>query len=327
MATGARKAKGGLLDSSVTPSKTFKLSSLVRQLRPKQWTKNLIVLAPLLFSGSFSKPQAILGASLCAVAFCLISSSIYTINDIVDAEADKAHPKKKNRPIPSGEISIGLAIALSVVLMFAGLGCALAVRGSLDAICLIYVGINLLYSFKLKHFPIVDVLCIASGFVLRAVAGAFAIYVVASGWFLMCTTFGALFIGLEKRRHELNTLTVDSTAHRKVLGEYTPALLDRLESLVAPCLLTTYSFYAFQSEHKGWMMITIPIVLYGVMRYQYLSERGDVTGTPEDVLWKDRPIQLTLMLWVIACAIVVYGNPDAWIQSLAQALDSLRIIR
>jgi 4-hydroxybenzoate polyprenyltransferase len=297
-------------------------------MRPKQWAKNMIVLAPLLFSGSFSKPHLVVAACLCVVAFCLISSSVYTINDIVDAEADKVHPKKKNRPIPSGEISIGLAIALCAFLMLAGLGCAFAVRPSLVAICLVYVGINLLYSFKLKHFPMIDVLCIASGFVLRAVAGAVAIYVAASGWFLMCTTFGALFIGLEKRRHELNNLSGDSTAHRKVLGEYSSALLDRLEGIVAPCLLTTYSFYCFKSEEHGqWMMITIPIVLYGVMRYQYLSEKGEVTGSPEDLLFKDLPIQITLILWVLACALVVYGNPTEWMQSLGTTLDSLRIVR
>ncbi len=303
------------------------LAALVKQLRPKQWAKNAIVFAPLLFSGNFSNLHLIQQASLCAIAMCAISSAVYTINDLADIKADRAHPSKCKRPLASGNITVPQALILVVLLLVTGFGCAFIVRPTIDLICLTYLVINLLYSFKLKHHPIIDILCIASGFVLRAVAGAAAVHVVPSAWFLLCTTFGALFLGLEKRRYEAVLLADKSGEHRKSLQRYSPALIQRLESLITPSLLATYSFYTFQStsaHHGQWMMITIPIVLYGIMRYQLLSDLGAATGAPEDILWKDRPIQLTILIWILACSFVIYGDPEVWTKNISHTLDSLR---
>jgi 4-hydroxybenzoate polyprenyltransferase len=316
------------LASSTTDIKktSFSLKALLKQLRPKQWAKNGIVLAPLLFSGNFRNPELIQQALLCTVAFCAISSATYTLNDIADINADRAHPTKCRRPLAAGLITVPQAIVLVCLLLVFGLYCGFVVRPTIDVICLIYMAMNLLYSFKLKAVPIIDILCIALGFVLRAVAGAAAIFVTPSAWFLLCTTFGALFLALEKRRYEVVLLGTKQIEHRKVLQKYTPELIQRLESLIAPSLLATYAFYTFQAttSHGQWMMTTIPIVLYGVMRYQYLSEHGDCTGTPEDILWKDRSIQVTLLVWVAVCALVIYGNPHAWLGYVTHTIDSLR---
>lgn len=256
-----------------------------------------------------------------------MSSAVYTINDIVDIKGDKAHPKKRFRPLAAEQITIPQAILLVIFLLLGGFTCAFLVRPTIDLICLTYLIINLLYSFRLKNQPIIDILCIASGFVLRAVAGAAAVHVAPSAWFLMCTTFGALFLGLEKRRYELVLLAEKSSEHRQVLRKYSLSLIQRLESLIAPSLLATYSFYTFQStsaHHGQWMMITIPIVLYGVMRYQYLSDSGEATGTPEEILWKDKPIQLTILIWIVACGLVIYGNPGSWVENVSYTVDSFR---
>ncbi len=217
------------------------------------------------------------------------------------------------------------AIFLAAVCFAGGFWAAFYVRPALAAICLVYVIMNVAYSYKLKHFAIIDVLIIAFGFVLRAVAGAVAVHVPASGWFLLCTILGALFLGLEKRRYELMLLATQTTEHRQSLSGYSVALVQRLESLIAPSLLTAYTFYSFLSFHGQWMLVTVPIVLYGMMRYQYLSEFNAATGTPEDLFWKDRPIQCTLVLWTIACAAVIYGHPSQWLHELARDVDSIRI--
>jgi 4-hydroxybenzoate polyprenyltransferase len=301
------------------------LTVLIKQLRPKQWVKNLIVFVPLLFSGKFSDEGALLAAGLCCIAFCSISSGIYVLNDLNDLQADRAHPTKRFRPIAAGVISVGNAWALCLCCLAVGLGTAFYVRPTLSLVCCAYVALNFAYSYWLKKLVIIDVLCIAFGFVLRAVAGAVAVHVPASGWFLLCTTLGALFLALEKRRHEVTLLAAQSVSHRSVLSDYSVPFLSRLENLIAPSLLTAYIFYSFQSFHGQWMLLTIPIVLYGVMRYQYLSETGHVTGAPEEVLWRDRPIQLTLMLWVATCALVVYGHPEQWLHEVARSMDSFRI--
>jgi len=300
------------------------LGLLALQLRIKQWPKNLIVFAPLLFSGKFSEPHSIVAAIFCFVAFCLISSGIYIFNDITDVERDRAHPVKKGRPIASGRLSIKLAAATGLFLFAMG-GCmAFLLRPSLFIVCLGYVVLNLVYSWILKNVAILDVMCISCSFVFRAVAGAVAVSVLPSSWFLLCTTLGALYLAMEKRRQELILLAADCASHRKALSDYSLSLIMRFEGMVVPSLVTSYAFYTFQSPHGQWMMITIPVVLYGIMRYQLLSEKGTSTGTPEEVLLKDRPIQMTLILWVLICALVVYGNPGDIVRSIAHHVDSLR---
>jgi len=307
----------------VSPN-TFGL--LVKQFRPKQWVKNLIVFTPLLFSGKFTEPSGIIAAAACTVAFCLISSGIYVLNDVIDVESDRAHPTKRNRPIASGRLNIKLAAAVGSIVLMAGLIMAFAVRPTLAIVFMGYMVLNVLYSLKLKNFVIIDIFSIAAGFVLRAVAGAVAVKVAPSSWFLLCTSLGALYLALEKRRQELKVVTASaSTTHRKVLAEYSPVLLARMESVIVPSLLTSYSFYSFQSPHGQWMMVTVPIVMYGLMRYQWLSEQGTTTGAPEDVFWRDRPIQVTLVLWVITCALVVYGDPGHLLNYYGSWIDSFTL--
>lgn len=293
-------------------------------MRPKQWTKNLIAYAPLLFAAKAGDPALLAKASLCVLSFCFVSSAIYIINDILDREADKLHPTKSKRPIAAGEISLNAACVLAAILAPAGLYLAFLVRPSLILVLLAYLGLTVSYSFVLKHVAILDVLSIAAGFLLRAVAGAVAVRVPMSGWFLLCTGLGAIYLALEKRRREISVLQKSADSHRKALQAYTPQLLDRMESLILPSLLSSYVFYSFLSIHGQWMMLTVPFVVYGLLRYQQLScAEETMTGTPEDVLLKDRPIQTAIALWLITSALVVYGGIQKFLHVLVQTIDSL----
>ncbi|MBY0360015.1 MAG: decaprenyl-phosphate phosphoribosyltransferase [Candidatus Obscuribacterales bacterium] len=289
-----------------------KLKTCFALLRVKQWTKNLIAYAPLLFAMKIHELPLLLAASECVIAFCLVSSAIYIVNDVVDREADKLHPKKCKRPIASGQVSVSQALILAAILAPCGLALSFYVRPTLLLILLGYVFLTLSYSFCLKRYPIVDVFAIAAGFVLRAVAGAVAIKVPSSGWFLLCTSLGALFLACEKRRQELKLLESEATEHRRSLSSYSSQLVDRMEAVILPSLLTCYIFYSFQSKHGEWMMLTVPFVLFGLLRYQMLSlsKAESPVGSPEEVLLKDRPIQVTIVLWLLTAAAVVYGYAD-----------------
>lgn len=302
-----------------------KLSAYLRVLRPKQWTKNLIAYAPLLFAAKAQQLALLESATLCVMAFCLVSSSIYIVNDILDREADKVHPTKCKRPIASGQIPVSTAWVLAAIIAPSGLFLAFMVRPSLILVLLAYLGLTVSYSLVLKHVAILDVLSIAAGFLLRAVAGAVAVRVPMSGWFLLCTGLGAIYLALEKRRRELSLLKNTADVHRKALHAYSATLLDRMESLILPSLLTSYVFYSFLSIHGQWMMLTVPFVIYGLMRYQELSCGEDsLTGTPEEVLLKDRPIQAAVILWLLTCIGVVYGGIQHGLYLLVHALDSVR---
>ncbi len=293
-------------------------------MRPKQWTKNLIVLAPMLFAAKLHDPQLVLNALLCCVAFCLLSSSLYIFNDILDKDADKLHPTKCKRPISSGEISLPLAWTLCLILAPAALALSFYIRPALVLVFVAYLVLNVSYSALLKHIAIVDVLTIATGFLLRAMAGAVAVKVPLSSWFLLCAGLGAIFLALEKRRSELSTLQNSADSHRPVLQRYSSALIDRLEAVVLPGLLVSYIFYSFLSIHGQWMMLSVPFVIYGIMRYQQLSSQNDSsTGAPEDVLLKDRPIQIAIVLWLLTCAGVLYGVIQHAVQILVTGMDSL----
>src|SRR4029434_2308951 len=271
-------------EKETTPAPAPGWTTLLKLLRPKQWTKNLIAYAPLLFAIKIHDSTLLLLATLCVVALCLVSGGVYILNDVLDVEADKLHPKKKLRPIASGQVPVPAAIGVGVVAVTLGLVISFLVRPTLCLVVLVFLGLNLLYTTILKHHAIVDVFSIAANFVLRAVAGAIAVRVPVSGWFLLCTTLGALFLALEKRRQELDLLGEQSLAHRKSLRIYSPELLDRMEALVVASLLTSYAFYSFLSVHGHWMMLTVPFVIYGIMRYQLLSVEHKLTGSPEEVL-------------------------------------------
>jgi 4-hydroxybenzoate polyprenyltransferase len=283
------------------------LALLFWAMRPKQWTKNLIAFAPLLFAGKLGQPELILATSFCVLAFCLVSGGLYVFNDLLDRENDRVHPTKCLRPIASGRLDHGVAFAFAIFAVVAGLTICFAVRPSLSLIALLYMSCTLSYSLYLKHSAILDVFMIATGFVLRAIAGAMAICVPISGWFLLCTSLGALYLALEKRRKEILMLGADSHQHRKVLSNYSIASLDRMESIVVPSLVTSYMFYSFLSSHGEWMLLTVPPVIYGIMRYQMLSDHASLTASPEEVLWKDRPIQVAIVAWLTVSALVVYG--------------------
>lgn len=285
---------------------TADASSYLKLVRPKQWTKNLIVFAPVLFAKKIHEVKLFQYVLLCFVAFCLVSSSIYILNDVLDRENDRAHPTKKKRPIASGAISVPVALSIAAVLALGSIALSYFVRPELAVVVLCYFVLMIFYSTVLKHLVLLDVFSISAGFVLRAVGGAVAASVAVSGFFLLCTTFGSLFLALEKRRQELNLLKGEAEVHRRTLTIYNEEMLNRLESVVVPSLIVCYSFYCFQSQHGHAMLLTVPFVLYGIMRYQVLSVRYFTTGTPEEVLLKDRPIQITILLWILTSAAILY---------------------
>jgi 4-hydroxybenzoate polyprenyltransferase len=295
---------------------------LLRLLRPRQWTKNFIAYAPALFAGRLFQIEVIEKVSLCVVGLCLISGAIYVFNDILDIEADRKHPTKRLRPLAAGLVSKQTALCIASLALLASFILAYLTRPALALVFLAYLVLQIAYTFKLKQRVILDVFCIASGFVLRALAGGAAVHVPLSAWFLLCTSLGALFLALEKRRQEFRALGPDAAGHRAVLGKYSLDLLDRMEAVIVPSLVTAYAFYSFLSPYGQWMMVTVPMVLYGILRYQVLSVRDTSTGSPEEVLLKDRPIQNTIVLWILACMSVVYGWLPRLSTWLVQTFDS-----
>ena len=284
---------------------------LLRSLRPQQWTKNLFVFAGLLFSGRLLDRTAWAPAFVAFVIFCGLSGAVYLVNDVLDREADAQHPIKRHRPIASGALSPGLALATAVVLAAACIAGAAAVDVALTLTAVAYVVLLASYSAALKHYVILDVLTLSAGFVLRAVAGAVAIAVPISHWLLVCTTLLALFIGLSKRRHELTLLSDGAAGHRPILQEYSPYLLDQMISVVTAATLVAYSVYTISSETavrlgSDRLGLTIPFVLYGIFRYLYLVHRRDGGGSPSELLLTDRPLLICVALWVAAVIVVIY---------------------
>lgn len=293
-------------------------------LRPRQWTKNLIAYAPLLFSHRFSDYDALLAVTGCTICLCLVSGSVYVINDIKDKEADAKHPTKRLRPIASGKVSVSTARAIGLTALFAGLIGGFLVRPTVGLTLVLYLLLQVAYNGYLKKQPILDVFCIATGFVLRAVAGGAAGHVQLSAWFLLCTTLGALFLAVEKRRQELKVLGEKADQHREVFSKYSLELIARMEAVVVPSLITCYAIYSFNSPSSQWMMLTVPFVMYGIFRYQLLSTTKTVTGAPEDVLLKDRPIQWSIILWVLTSVGIIYGWIPYAIQLVIEQVDTLK---
>jgi len=295
----------------------------IKILRPRQWTKNLIAFAPLLFAGRLGDVEALTATTLCTLCLCLVSGSMYIVNDIKDRDSDARHPDKKFRPIASGLVSTKSAAIVAIAALAAGLVGGFLVRPVVGFGMLLYVLLQLAYNYKLKSHAILDVFSIASGFVLRAAAGGAAAHVALSGWFLICTSLGALFLGIEKRRQELLVLGEDANAHRKSFEKYSLPLIDRMESVVVPSLVTAYCIYCFFSPSGQWMLFTAPFVLFGVLRYQLLSTKQTSTGAPEEVLLKDRSIQLCILSWLVISIGVVHGLIPEAITHLVSAVDSL----
>ena len=302
----------------------MKIAAYVKALRPRQWTKNLIVFAAPLFAFSINI-QSVLGSLLALVLFCSASSSFYLLNDIADVEADRSHPVKCKRPIAAGLVKIPVAIAMAVMLLGGALIFGWLRSPALGATILSYAILQIAYNLKLKHTAILDVMAIATGFVLRACAGATATGIVLSPWFMLCTAMLALFLGIEKRKAELRLLQIKGGKTRAVLRRYSLGLLLRMESVVTNGAIITYAIWSAGPIVKGastpWMMLTLPFVLYGMFRYQLLSEPREIsslnenpvesgvkTERPEEVLLQDFPIRFTVLSWVMTSFIIMYLN-------------------
>jgi 4-hydroxybenzoate polyprenyltransferase len=291
------------------------LAGLVVSLRPGQWTKNLIVFAGLLFGRKLFDPTSVATACTAFVVFCGLSGAIYLLNDIADRDADRRHPLKSKRPIASGQLSPGLALGAAVALTATAVPFAFWLRPSFGVVAATYVALLAGYSAWLKHVVIIDVLTIAIGFVLRAAAGAVAIGVAISHWLLVCTVLLALFLAMSKRRHELTLLASGATEHRRILGEYSPYLLDQMIGVVTASTLIAYIFYTIspdtvQNFGTESLALTIPFPLYGIFRYLYLVHQKEGGGSPAEMLLNDRPLLLCVALWAAAVVVVVYGRGD-----------------
>jgi 4-hydroxybenzoate polyprenyltransferase len=287
--------------------------ALLVSLRPHQWTKNLVVLAALAFSKHLFDADAVARAAAAFVVFCALSGAAYLANDLGDAERDRAHPAKRTRPIASGALALPVARAAAVSLFALGLLASWALGPGFFLCAVAYLALNLAYTFGLKNLVILDVLAIAVGFVLRAVAGAVVIQVVFSEWLIVCTLLLALFLALAKRRHELVTLE-DAAGHRSILAEYSPYLLDQMTAVVTASCLTAYAFYTLAPEtvekyRTDRLALTIPFVIYGIFRYLYLVHRKEQGGSPSDVLLTDWPLLAATVLWGLVVVLIVYTAP------------------
>ena len=291
-------------------------SLLLEAARPRQWVKNGFVLAPLVFARKVGDPKALaaaLGAFLC---FCAVASSVYLINDLADRERDRIHPVKRNRPVASGRLPLSWAVTEALVLLLAGLVGALVLPGLGPGFLpfpLFYLVLNLAYSFRLKHLVILDVLSISLGFLVRVVAGGEAVGVPVSSWLLLCTLFVSLLLAILKRRAEIRGLHAASGAHRKVLDDYDPAFLEMLPGPLAAMTIMAYSLYTVDPVTVAKfgsrdLILTVPLVVYGVFRYLYLAWKRDLGGEPARLVLEDKGILLSLAAWLAACLLILYGK-------------------
>jgi 4-hydroxybenzoate polyprenyltransferase len=285
--------------------------NLLTSLRPGQWIKNLLVFAGLLFGRRLFDARAVADAVAAFVVFCALSGVVYLVNDILDREGDRLHPLKARRPIASGALPVQTAALAALAIGAPALGAAAAIGGRFAAVAVAYVTLQVLYSGPLKRLVIIDVLTIAIGFVLRAVAGAVAVDVEISHWLLVCTILLALFIALAKRRHEIVMLAGEAPSHRPILGEYNPYLLDQMIAVVMASTLIAYVVYTVSPETQEkfgtpWLGLTIPFPLYGILRYLYLVHRREGGGSPADLLLADRPLLVCVALWALAVALIIY---------------------
>lgn len=286
------------------------LSGLIKSMRPRQWPKNGFVFVALLFDGKMFHLPSVLAATGAFVLLCLMSGAVYLMNDLVDIESDRLHPTKKNRPLPSGQVTPKVAAVVAVASAAISLIAGYFLSAGLAAILLIYLLIQIAYTFKLKHVVLIDVLTIAAGFVLRIAAGVAVIEVERfSPWLYVFGGFLALFMALGKRRAELVLLGGNASDHRAILDDYSLELIDRLQGIVTTSSVVAYSLYTFLAEglpENHAMMLTIPFVLYGIFRYLYLIHIRNEGGAPEDILLRDRPMQITLILYGVMVFAALY---------------------
>lgn len=285
--------------------------NLLISLRPGQWTKNLLVFAALIFGERLFDRVADLRVAMAFAIFCALSGVVYLLNDILDRDNDRRHPLKAQRPIASGALPVGTAGAAAFAIGAGALTAAFLLSVRFGAVAAAYVGLLALYSGPLKQIVIIDVLTISFGFVLRAVAGGVVIDVPISNWLLVCTVLLALFMALAKRRHELVLLSDGAIGHRRILGEYSPYLLDQMISVVTASTLVAYIFYTISPETEQrfgtpGLGLTIPFPLYGIFRYLYLVHRREGGGSPAELLITDRPLLACVALWALAVIVIIY---------------------
>ena len=306
----------GLKDSSQKAGFLRALPALLLASRPLQWTKNLLVFLPLFFSVNQAwslddLPGAVslgLRAGAAFVIFIGLSASVYMLNDCLDVERDRAHPRKRHRPVASGRLPVGAALASAAALTALGLVAAFLIHPLFGVVCLVYVAIQDAYTVRLKRIVLIDVFCVASGFVLRVVAGAAVIEVPMSEWLYICSGLGALFVALSKRRSELSAAGESAQRQRDALGGYTLPMLDQMIALVAASALVTYALYTFIADNlpdNRAMLLTLPFVTFGLLRYMYLVHTRDSGENPEEMLVTDASLAASVVLWIGVSAAIL----------------------
>lgn len=288
------------------------LVPLLKTMRPKQWTKNVFVLAALVFDKKLFVPQVLFKALAAFALFCAISSAVYLVNDLADMEKDRQHPAKRNRPLASGQLTPTSAVMAAASLMVASIALSYLLDPLFAAVSAAYLLLMILYSFWLKNVVVVDVLTVAAGFVLRVAAGVVVVRAARfSPWLYLCMVFGALFIAISKRRHELVLLNENANAHRSIFDEYNLALLDDMIRMVTASTAMAYSLYTFSAPNlpgNHAMMLTIPFVLYALFRYMYLVQVKGRGGAPEDLILEDKPLLLSIGLWGLVAVALMYST-------------------
>jgi 4-hydroxybenzoate polyprenyltransferase len=309
MSVGVPRA---LLPCATREKKMTWARELLRAMRPKQWTKNVVIFAALVFDAKLTDPYYLIRTVIGFFIFCFISGAVYLINDLTDIDKDREHPSKRNRPLASGRLSVRVAQAAIVVIPAICLPLAYTLDPLFGAIASFYLLLQIAYSLALKNVVIVDVLIIAAGFVLRVGAGAALVDAERfSPWLYVCIILGALFLGFSKRRGELVLLQTNASEHRAVLEDYSLPFLDEMISVVTATTVLAYALYTFDPGNphlpaNNAMMLTIPYVLYGVFRYLYLVHQKGETAPPDEVLLKDRPLQATMVLWGLTVVLLLY---------------------
>ncbi|MBU1702375.1 MAG: decaprenyl-phosphate phosphoribosyltransferase [Candidatus Eisenbacteria bacterium] len=303
--TGVSRGVGGIM------------KTLIHLLRVRQWTKNVVLFAGVVFAQEFTHTASLLRALAGFGTFCLLSSAVYIFNDLADLEQDRAHPQKKNRPLAAGRFPITGALVLALVLAFTGLILAFKLQRSFGILAMAYFIVNLLYSWKLKRVVLLDVMIIAIGFVIRAVAGVEVLSPPAeiSPWLLVCTFFLALFLAVAKRRHERTLLLDNAGSHRAILAEYPPALLDQFISIVTAATILGYTIYTVSPQTQARLgtsrlVYTVPFVVFGIFRYLYLVFKKGQGGAPSEALLADGPLLINIILWFGAVLTFLYLIPS-----------------
>lgn len=280
------------------------LKDLVKSLRPFQWYKNLVIFVGIVFSAKMFDISLFLNVVYAFIVFCMVSGALYIINDVLDIKSDKLHPKKSKRPIASGKISLSIAYIFSSALFIIGLLWAYKINPGFLLVLITYIILIFIYSIILKNIVIVDILVIAIGFVIRAIAGAVIIKEVISPWLIICTFLLALFLALGKRKHELSLLDSEAKNHRKNLEKYSLPALSQMINITMASLLMSYLMYSFLSNNY-YMILTIPFPVYGFFKYLILIEKENFGGEPEKV-FKDKGILLSILFWIIVVVSVLY---------------------